>query len=175
FTRDGGATFPYRGTGLEIPTLDEAFARFPAERFLIEIKQAAPPIEAEVLDAIARAGMHARVCLASFDDAVVARVRALDPEMCTSAGVLEVIDLALRPVEDLLRDGVKAEAVQLPPDVLGAPLVTAPLVAKLAALGIETHVWTIDDADEMRALLDLGVEGIITDRPDVLRDVIASR
>ncbi|MCA9773941.1 MAG: hypothetical protein KC466_16095, partial [Myxococcales bacterium] len=78
-----------------------------------------------------------------------------------------------KPIEELEAMGVKAKAAQIPPDVLGIPLLTAPLVAKLHELGVETHAWTIDDLDEMRALLAMGVEGIITDVPDVLGDVIA--
>lgn len=172
FTRDGGATFPYRATGVTIPTLDEVLERFPRERFLIEIKQASPPIEAEVIATLERHGMSRQVCLASFVDTVIRRVRELAPDLCTSASVVEVVGLVVTPVEQLAERGVAAKATQFPFDVLGVPLVTRDIVGKHHALGLEIHVWTVDDAADMASLLDLGVDGIITDRPDTLSEVV---
>ncbi|MBK7974288.1 MAG: glycerophosphodiester phosphodiesterase [Deltaproteobacteria bacterium] len=175
FTRDGGATFPYRGTGVTIPTLDEVLDRFPRERFLIEIKQTNPPIEADVIAAIERHGISRQVCLASFVDTVVRRVRDLAPDLCTSASVVEVVGLVVTPLEQLAERGVEARATQFPFDVLGVPLVSRELVDKHHALDLEIHVWTVDAAADMASLLDLGVDGIITDRPDTLAQVIGDR
>ena len=173
FTRDGGATYPYRRAGVTIPSLDEVLERFSRERFLIEIKQTTPPIEAEVIDAIERHGMSGQVCLASFVDTVVKRVRELAPDLCTSASVVEVVGLVVTPVEELAERGVDARATQFPFEVLGVPLVTPSIVEKHHDLGLEIHVWTVDDAGDMASLLDLGVDGIITDRPDTLARLIA--
>ena len=64
---------------------------------------------------------------------------------------------------------------QVPPSIKGVPLVDQRFVAKAHRLGLQVHVWTIDEPDEMHALLDIGVDGIMTDRPAVLREVLESR
>jgi glycerophosphoryl diester phosphodiesterase len=70
---------------------------------------------------------------------------------------------------------LSARAAQVPVGLRGVPIVTPRFIAAAHAAGLEVHVWTIDDPAEMRRLLSLGVDGIMTDRPDLLRDVLRER
>ncbi len=123
-----------------------------------------------VAEVIRRAGAEDRVCLASFDDRRVARLRALVPGATCSLGARAVARLRT----GLLRRA-PAECAQVPPRARGVSLITASLVERAHRLGLQVHAWTIDDPAEMIRLLDLGVDGIMTDRPSVLRDVLLAR
>ncbi len=90
WTNDEGATFPYRGQGIQVPTLDEVFEKFPQMRYAIEIKKTTNPMEQPMCDLIRQYGMQDRVVVASFHDAVMQNFRALCPEVTTSASRGEV-------------------------------------------------------------------------------------
>ena len=161
-----------------VPTMDELFETFPDARFNIDIK--APGAIGPLVDAIRRHDAIDRVCIGSFDDARLRLVRrALGPRLATSAGPRDVALTRLLPrvVTRLLRS--PSQALQIPVSQrvgrASITLVTPRLVAAAHALGKQVHVWTIDDPDEMHRLLDLGVDGIVTDRIDILRDVLAER
>lgn len=121
-----------------------------------------------------------RVCVGSFSDARLDRVRAdLGPEVCTSLGTREVAALRLgswgspRLARRAIRSG--AHCVQVPVRAGRLPIVDVAFVRAAHALGLPVHVWTVDDRVEMNRLLDLGVDGLMTDRPSVLRDVLVGR
>lgn len=147
---------------------------FPDVRLNIDPKHdAAVPLLARL---VRDRGMAERVCLASFSDARLRWLRAsLGPGLVTALGPSEVVALAraarlgrrFRP-----RGG---RAVQVPPGWRGLPLVTRRLVAAAHDADLAVHVWTVDEPATMHRLLDLGVDGIMTDRPTVLRDVLRSR
>ncbi len=172
FTPDDGDTFPLRGQGIRIPTLDEAFEAFPNRRFLIELKQQDPTIEQTVLSLIETYGMEEKVCLASFHDPVVERIRELNPDICTGGGIQETARFLLSPLNRLMQRGVPVTAFQIPEEEYGIPVLTPGFVHKAKQLGIEVHVWTTNDADDMRRILAMGVDGIITDYPDRLKEII---
>jgi glycerophosphoryl diester phosphodiesterase len=172
FTLDDGNTYPLRDQGIRIPTLDEAFEAFPNRRFLIEIKQQSPPIEQMVLSLIETYGMEEKVCLASFHDPVVERIRELNPAICTGAGIVETANFLLRPLDSLVRRGLPMQAFQIPEEQYGIRVLRPAFIEKAKQLGIEVHVWTINEADDMRRILAMGVEGIITDYPDRLKEII---
>ena len=116
----------------------------------------------------------------SFSDGRLRAVRrALGPRLATSAGPVEVASVRLLPrvLTRMLRS--PAQALQIPVThrigPVTATVVTPGLLAAAHALGKQVHVWTIDDASEMERLLDLGVDGIVSDRIDTLRDVLAER
>ncbi len=116
-----------------------------------------------------------RVCIGSFSDDRLRRVRsAHGREVCTSFGPRGTLRCVLRsfgvPIEPPL-----ADALQLPPSYRGIPLLTARLVDHAHTLGLAVHAWTIDETSEMERLLDLGVDGIMTDRPSELKAVFAAR
>ena len=152
-----------------IARLDELLGAWPQARFNIDCKtdQAAMPL-AGVLE---RTGVLDRVCVASFSDRRTARLRRrLGPGLCTSAGPAELAALRLR-----VPWRRRSPAAQVPVRARRVTIVEPPFVERAHRLGVDVHVWTIDDAVEMRRLLDLGVDGIMTDRPAVLRGVLSER
>ena len=176
FSPDGGKTFPFRATGVRIPTLGEILERFPTLHSTIEIKQTDPPIEELVLATVRACGREDNVVLASEHDTVLARVRALAPEIATSFAYGEVVEFIQRVTTDQLSDyHPPAQALQIPPEFQGVPLVTSQTVAVAHNLNREVHVWTIDDPREMGRLLDLGVDGIMSNFPDRLLEVVRRR
>lgn len=151
-----------------IPTLDEVLETFPDVRFNIDCKSDAAV--APLAHAVARHGALDRVCLASFSDRRVARLRRqLGAGLCTSAGMGELAGLWS---VGWLRG---ADAAQVPVRRGWLTVVTPRFVDRCHRRGVAVHVWTIDDAGEMERLLDLGVDGIMTDRPEVLRAVLVAR
>lgn len=176
FSPDNGQTFPFRGQGIGIPTLEEVFAAFPDMRINIEIKQSDPPIEAAVLDVIERAGAQQRVLVGSEYDDVMARFRSLAPDIATSAATNEVRNFYLA---QLLRVSAiyrpLADAFQVPEYSGSTHVVTPSFVDAAHHHGVKVHVWTVNDAETMQRLLDIGVDGIITDRPDVALEVVGAQ
>jgi len=170
---DAGAGFraadgshPYRGRDVRVPTLAALLEACPDVPLNIEIKQAAPPIEAAVLATLDRFGARERTLLAAEDGAIMDRIRAAAPDVLTSFSAPEVADFLVR-----LRDGNLAGyrppgiALQVPPAFQATPIVTAESVAAAHALGLEVHVWTINDEPEAERLLALGVDAVMTDFP----------
>lgn len=117
-----------------------------------------------------------RTCLASFSHDRLRRIRRRLPGVATSASTLEVFLVKLIPASLLRMLRLpKAACLQVPAQHKGIRVVTPRFVKRAHALGLQVHVWTVDAAPEMNQLLDLGVDGIITDRTDVLKDVLVSR
>ncbi len=174
FTPDGGRTFPFRGQGLRIPTLAEVLARYPALRLNVDAKPDEPALAEALAEAIRAAGAEARVCVGSFFDAQAERLGRLLPgcarylpERAATCHVMAALsggDAAGCPEGYDLAD--------LPHRMGDLEVVGPPVLAYFHARGVPVHVWTVDDEAEMRALLALGVDGIVTDRPDVLARVL---
>lgn len=158
-----------------IPRLADVLAALPTTRFNIDVKSDAA-VE-PTLAAIADAGAESRVCLASFSDARVRRVRSLAPGVATALSPVEIALLRLAPSRALQGHGARrgAVAAQVPERRGRFTVVTRGFVERAHAAGILVHVWTVDDPADMHRLLDLGVDGLVTDRPDVLRDVLVER
>ena len=156
-----------------IPLLEDILTTWPDVRVNIDPK-AHTSVE-PLIEVLRRTDAVHRVCIGSFSDERIDRMRdALGPELCTGMGPDEFVGL-IRAFEgeDVT---FRSQAAQIPPrNHDGRPLVTRELVETAHANGIVVHVWTIDDPDEMRSLLDLGVDGIMTDRPKVLRKVFEER
>ena len=159
--------------GERIPRLDEVLAAWPGLRINLEAK--ADAAVAPMAAAIARAGALDRVCVGSFEARRTARLRSLlGPGLLWSPAHAGVLSLWLRgwglpaPRPDF-------GAVQVPTQYKGIPLVTPRFVRAAHAAGVQVHVWTVDEAAEMRRLLDLGVDGLMSDRPTLLKEVIAGR
>jgi glycerophosphoryl diester phosphodiesterase len=169
FSLDNGQSYPFRATGVAIPLLVEVLRSFPQLKFTVEIKQNDPPIEEQVIAVVRNSGRTEGVILASEHDRVLARVRDLAPEIATSLAYGEVVDFIQRVVTQQLAEyRAPGLAIQIPPEFRGVPLVTAETVTAAHALGCELHVWTINAQEEMRQLLELGVDGIMSDFPDRL-------
>lgn len=158
-----------------IPRLVDLLEEFPCVRFNIDVKEDAsvrPTIET-----IASAGAADRVCLASFSHRRLRRIRTLAPQVATSSSPVEVRRLKLTPVSVLRAARVRGGGVcvQVPHRHGRVTIVTRTFVRRCHALGLPVHVWTIDDPDEMEHLLEIGVDGIVSDRIDLLRDVLIAR
>lgn len=165
-----------RGRGHRIPTLDELLAAHPDVPVNIEIKQDDPPIEEAVLATLDRHGARERTLLAAEHAHIMQRIRAVAPDVLTSHSAAEVAEFVGR-----IRDGTLAGyrppgiAFQVPPSYLDISIVTQEFVATAHRLGTEVHVWTINDPAEMHALLDLGVDAIMTDVPALGVQVFRAR
>jgi glycerophosphoryl diester phosphodiesterase len=164
---DAGHHFPGgRGRGIRIPTLARLLETFPDVPLNIEVKQLDPPLEPAVLATLDRFAARERTLLAAEEAEIMTRIRAAAPEMMTSASAEEVAEFVYR-----LRDGQlggwepRARALQIPAAYGGIELVTPESVAAAHARRLEVHVWTINDEPEMHRLLDLGVDGLMTDFP----------
>lgn len=158
-----------------VPTLAELFEAFPDACFNIDLKsEGAVPALA---DFVAAHDAWDRVLVGSFSRRRTARFRALTGgRVPTSAtpGEIAAYRLLPRPVARLLTRR-RFAALQVPHRRTGLVVVTPGLVRRAHADGLHVHVWTIDDAAEMETLLDRGVDGIFTDRTDILRDVLIAR
>lgn len=170
---DGGQTFPYRGQGISYTSLAAVFQALPALRFNIDMKQTDPPIAEAFCQLIRQAGMQSRVLAASFDHATLRDFRQRCPEVTTSADETETRNFVFLNFAFLGRWFSPAfHAFQVPVASGGLPVVTPAFVAAAHERRVRVDVWTIDDAAEMERLLALGVDGIISDRPDVLLSVV---
>lgn len=149
--------------------LDEMLADFPDSRFNIDVKSddALEP----TVRAVRRAGAEHRVCLATFSDRRLRRIRAMaGPEVMTSYSRGEVALLLAGPGRWLRGTGARAGAacVQVPRRTRRITVLTPTFVRHAHELGLQVHVWTVDDLPAARAVLDLGADGLITDRVDRL-------
>jgi glycerophosphoryl diester phosphodiesterase len=157
-----------------IPLLVDLLGTWPDVRINVDVKMAAGLMP--TIDAIRRTGAIDRVCVGAFSDSRVAAVRkALGPALCTALGPREA--LALR-VASMLARGARATAgrcAQVPARIGGLTLVDDRYVRTAHQLGVQVHVWTVNDRHEMARLLDLGVDGIMTDAADVLRELLLER
>ncbi len=173
FTRDGGQTFPFRGKGVQIPTLREVLEAFPTLRFNIELKRPQPGIEQAFAEELRRAGAVQRVCVGSSDDDVGERLHGLLPEAVHfyPLNALTSFVMALRSGEEP-PDDPRFLVLDMPLEYAGVRLVDEPFMDAVRGLGRWVNVWTIDDPEQMRNLVKLGVGGVMTDRPDLLRQVL---
>ncbi len=156
-----------------IPTLAEVLDAWPGIKFNIDIKsdEAVGP----TIDTVVRAGAQARVLLASFSDKRLRLVRTR-LKIATSMGQGEVTRLWLASRIGLrIRVPESVVAVQVPPTQGRLRVVDRRFLALAHRLGLQVHVWTIDDPAEMAALLDLGVDGIMTDQIEILKRVFVER
>lgn len=156
-----------------IPTLVALMDAFPSARFNIDIK--APGAIKPLAELIHERQAASRVLVGSFSGRRLRTFRRLaGRSVATSAHPLEVAAHLLLP-SALARLVSQAVALQVPPRWHGVPLVTGRLVRRAHRSGLQVHVWTVNDPDEMRSLLDLGVDGLVTDRIDTLKDVLSHR
>jgi glycerophosphoryl diester phosphodiesterase len=156
----------------DVPTLREVLDRYPATRLIIELKESGADLARAVLDEVRRAGAANRVCLGSFSLRALRAARAIDPAIASSAALLEA-RLALYCSWVNVSTVPRPYSVFQVPEVSGGTRVVSPRFVRLAhKAGIAVQVWTVDDPGDMRRLLEWGVDGIISDRPDVAVEVV---
>jgi glycerophosphoryl diester phosphodiesterase len=159
-----------------IPRLADLLEAFPQARFNVDLKTMA--CVDPMADLLRRTGACERVCVGSFSEPVLRRFRAAaGGSVLTGCGVATAAVLAFAPagrlLSRLLRD--RGAVLQVPHHHRGLRVVDRGLVDRAHADGRHVHVWTVNDRAEMGHLLDLGVDGVISDRIDVLRDVLVER
>ena len=163
-----GASAPFRGAGLRIPSLAEAFGALPGVRFNLELKEDRPEISEHVLAVIRAAGREELTLVTSAEDGLMAKLRAAVRRRGARVALGASTGDVARFVR-ALRDGsvppAEPMALQIPGHFAGAPLVTPELIAGAHARGVDVHVWTINEPGEIDALIALGVDGVISDYP----------
>jgi len=171
FTPDGGATYPYRGQGVQVPTLEEVLARFPGVPMNIEIKAENPPTVIEpFVELLDRYRMRPHVLVASFSDTLLFSFRAAAPDVLTSLSPLEVAQLLVLTPEQEALYSPPALFAQVPPFSGTTRVLSADFVAKAHRVGLLVHAWDVDD--QMQETIDLGVDGLIVDDPETLAGLL---
>ena len=174
FSTDGGQSFPFRTQGIRIPTFREVLRAFPDLRLNVEVKAEAPGIESAVASLLRSEGATRRVCLGSELDPLAERLVEAIPEVCAfypRDGLTQLV-LAIKSGAEPPGDP-RFQVLDMPLDYGEVRLVDAPFLEGTARLGRWVNVWTVDDPTTMRALVAIGVGGIMTDRPDLLREVLS--
>jgi glycerophosphoryl diester phosphodiesterase len=174
FTPDGGATFPFRGGGIRIPTLEEVYGEFVDMPINVEIKGERPDIEEALWRIIEAAGAEDRTLVVSESTATIRRFREVSGgRVGTASSSVELISFWLLSHLGLSWSFKPPfQALQGPETYHGLRIVTPGFVRAAHERGLRVDVWTIDHEPDMRRLLGYGVDGIMTDRPDVLARVL---
>ncbi len=165
FTRDGGRTFPWRGRGASIPTFDEVVESLPSETpCILELKTPAATELARC--AVRRHAIAHRVIVAGFDAAATRPLRGAG--FALGASTPEVAKLLLPALLGRKAEHPSFEALCIPPRWHGIPIPIAALVRALRGSGAVTHVWTVNEPDHAMRLWRDGVQGIISDNPEIM-------
>lgn len=170
---DEGKTFPFRGQGITVTALEEVFQAFPDKRMTIEIKKSNASMIKPFCDLIRRYNMQEKVLVASFYDDKMKDFRTECPEVATSSAKQETTQLVLMSKAFLA--GFYSPnflALQVPQESGGITVMTESFVKAAHSRGLAVEVWTINDAETMRKLIGWRVDGIITDRPDLILELL---
>jgi len=168
-----GAEFPYRGQGISVPTLAAVLEAFPENLVNIELKQDDAQAGQDLCGLLVEQGARGRVLVVSNYSASIRGFREACPGVATGASRQEVITFYL-----LARAGLHRlytppfDALQIPVAQGSITVVTPGVLAAARDRGVKVHVWTINEQAEMERLFEMGVDGIITDRPDLALGVL---
>lgn len=178
FTVDGGKTFPYRNQGIAIPTLEAVLLRFPEQVFLVELKDSSTAAVKKLTQLIAKHDAYDRVIvvLITATHGAAKTLRRLDPRIKTGHSSREIA-LFVAASKTRLGRFFKARGLtfEVPMRKLGMKLPTPAFVRQAHQQGISVLVWTVNEPQAMRQCIALGVDGIITDDPATLKQVLAER
>lgn len=176
WTNDDGKTFPYRGQEIQVPALEEVLQKFPQMHYVIEIKLTENPIYKPLCDLIRQYNMQDKIMIASFHDEAMQNFRATCPEIATSASRSEVRNFVLLGkvfLSEFLAP--RYQSIQPPYDPkesMNIPIMTERFIREAHAKNIKVEPWTVDDPELMKQYIEWGVDGIITDRPDLMIEVL---
>lgn len=163
-----GAGFPFRGCGIGVPTLAEVLARYPDVLMIVELKVDSVELARATIDVVRAARAVDRVCLGSFGLGALRAARAIEPAITTSAAGEEVRRALYRSWCGWPASRVPYGGYQVP-EWAGRTRVLSPHFIHLAhRAGLGVQAWTIDTEQDGRRLLDWGIDGLITDRPDLI-------
>lgn len=173
WTPDDGETYPYRGQGITVPTLAELFEAFPSHPVNLEIKKTERSMAQPLCDLLRKYNMQDNALIASFHDERMAEFREICPEVATSGSRGEVTKFVILNYAFL--GGIyspAAYALQVPERDSGILIVRQGFISGANSRNMQVHIWTPNTTEELQHFIDLGVDGIITDRPDLLMDLL---
>lgn len=173
WSRDEGTSQPFRGQGITIPTLEEIFQEFPDYRMTIELKKTEHSMAQPFCELIRAYGMQDQIVVASFHDERMHEFREICPEVATSSAKQETTTFVLLTKVFLGRlYSPKFHTLQVPRKSSGITILTPSFVRAAHERGLAVEPWTINDPAEMREYIEWGVDGIMTDRPDLMLEVL---
>ncbi|MBK8902578.1 MAG: glycerophosphodiester phosphodiesterase [Anaerolineaceae bacterium] len=177
FTLDNGRTFPFRGKGLTIPTLEEVLVRFTDLWLNVDIKQHEPWMVTLFCDLIKRHNAVDRLCVGSFSNETVGQFRQVCPDVVSLATRSEIKELYAWHLVRMERFFAKGgHAMQIPPQEkkfgFTFEMASPRFVQAAHEHGMAVHLWTVNDAAEMSRYVDMGVDGLITNFPDRAVEVL---
>jgi glycerophosphoryl diester phosphodiesterase len=166
FTMDHGRTFPYRAKGLRIPTLSEVLETFSETRITVELKPTQDGVAEKLAETLRRHHAEERVIVASSEQDLLRRFRQAAPHVATSFSKDEVRDFLVR-LRGGAMDGYRPPGVAFQvPEYKGLRrVVSKAVIDAIHRLGVEIHVWTVNEPVHIARLLGWGVDGIMTDDP----------
>ena len=168
-----GETYPFRNQGVGIPSLTDVLRRYPDTRIIIEMKVDSSAMGEAVAQVVRQARAAERVCAAGYGARSAAAARTALPEMACSASYAEVQSAVYRSWARWPPRGVRHGGYQVPERLGRLTIVSPRFIRHAHEAGLKVHVWTVDEEQDIRRLLEWGVDGLITNRPDVaasLRD-----
>ena len=174
FSSDGGQTFPFRGKGITIPTLKEIFDALPNIKFNVEPKQVEPAITKPLCELIRERKMTDKIIVGSFRQTAIDEFRAECTEIATSATPREVSQFLA-----MYKTGIgesytpPMQALQIPENLGRLRVVSKDFIETAHKLNLQVHVWTINKPADMQKLIEMGVDGIMTDYPDRLLELLS--
>jgi len=167
FSPDGGITHPFRGTGIQVPTLEEFVQTFPDIPVNMEIKVGTEQSAHIVLDVLESNNAMNRFLLASVLPDAMRYIQKIAPSTLTGACKEDVLKVLFRSARcDRKLRNYPFTALQVPERQSIIPVVTRRFISYAHRSGVHVHVWTIDEESDMRRLFDMGVDGIFTDFPE---------
>lgn len=175
FTTDGGATFPFRGKGVELCTLEEALKACPAQRFNVDLKTKGEPIVDAFIAVLEENQAKRRVLGASFHLENLKLLRKKEPRITTSISTVEVVNyLFMHKTRTLPKRLHKSRQIifQVPPRQGPIVVITPSFVQAMHERNAIIQVWTINDKAEMERLFKMGVDSVMTDRPALAMEVV---
>ncbi len=173
WTQDDGQTYPLRGQGITVPSLREVFETFPQYPMIIEIKQESPSMAGALCDLIKEYEMEDYVMIPSFNDVAIAEFREACPRVATQPSRGEVKNFVI--LNFLGLSGLtnpQYQAFGVPEEDGGIPVVRRWFIWNAHRKNLDVQIWTINDPVEMQRFMDMGVDGIMTDRTDLMIDLL---
>ncbi len=167
------STYPYRGQGITIPALEDIFEQFPDQRYNIEIKQQEPSLIEPLCTMLRDYDLTQRTLVAAFSDDTVVEFRAACPEVATALSQKEVVPIVVLSTFGLGGTwNPSGTALQIPETRFNLTVLKRSVIRSAQRKGIHVHAWTINETTDIQRILEMDVDGIITDYPDRMLDVL---
>ncbi|HCB01022.1 MAG TPA: glycerophosphodiester phosphodiesterase [Anaerolineae bacterium] len=173
WSRDEGATFPFRGQGITISTLEEVFTAFPDKHMTIEIKKSNTSMIDPFCEMIREYDMGDKIVVASFYDDKMKEFRETCPEVATSSAKNETTVFVL--LSKVFLTGFYSPqfySLQVPEESSGITVMTESFIRLAHERNLAVEPWTINDEETMQKFIKWGVDGIMTDRPDIMLEIL---